>query len=284
MKIAESELILNKDGSVYHLTLLPEDVADTIITVGDPERVPMVTKYFDKIEIQKANREFVTHTGYLGNKRISVIATGIGTDNIDIVLNELDALFNIDLKTRTPNEQLKSLNIIRIGTSGALQNDIPIDSFLVSEYAVGLEGLLYFYQYQNAHNAINDAVSKITNTESYTTQADTYLLDKLAKGIKRGITLTAPGFYAPQGRQLRLQPKQKDFIDTLSALKFENDLQITNLEMETSGIYGLGHLLGHRCISFNAMIANRQLGTFSSNAEQTIDSLIRYVLENIKHL
>lgn len=284
MKIAESELILNKDGSVYHLTLLPEDVADTIFTVGDPERVPMVTKYFDKIEIQKANREFVTHTGYLGNKRISVIATGIGTDNIDIVLNELDALFNIDLRTRTPNEQLKSLNIIRIGTSGALQNDIPMDSFLVSEYAVGLEGLLHFYQYHNAHNAINDAVSKITNTESYTTQADTYLLDKLAKGIKRGITLTAPGFYAPQGRQLRLQPKQKDFIDTLSALKFENDLQITNLEMETSGIYGLGQLLGHRCISFNAMIANRQLGTFSVNAEQTIDSLIRFVLENIKHL
>ncbi|MCB0511820.1 MAG: phosphorylase, partial [Bacteroidetes bacterium] len=171
MKIAESELILNKDGSVYHLTLLPEDIADTIITVGDPERVPMVTKYFDKIEIQKSNREFVTHTGYLGNKKVSVIATGIGTDNIDIVLNELDALVNIDLKARTPKKQLKSLNIIRIGTSGALQNDIPIDSFLVSEYAVGLEGLLHFYQYQNAHNKINNAVSKITNTESYTTQA-----------------------------------------------------------------------------------------------------------------
>ena len=284
MKIAESELILNKDGSVYHLTLLPEDIADTIITVGDPERVPMVTKYFDKIEIQKSNREFVTHTGYLGNKKVSVIATGIGSDNIDIVLNESDALVNIDLKASTPKKQLKSLNIIRIGTSGALQNDIPIDSFLVSEYAVGLEGLLHFYQYQNAHNKINNAVSKITNTESYTTQADTYLLDKLAKGIKRGITLTAPGFYAPQGRQLRLQPKQKDFIDTLSALKFEDNLQITNLEMETSGIYGLGSLLGHRCISFNAMIANRQLGTFSSNAEQTIDELISFVLENIKHL
>jgi uridine phosphorylase len=278
--IANSELILNSDGSVYHLNLRPTDIADTIIFVGDPERVPKISKYFDSIEIKKQNREFVTHTGTLKNKKITVIATGIGTDNIDIVLNELDALVNINLETRTVHSKLKSLNIIRIGTSGALQADIPIDSFVVSEYAVGLDGLLHFYEFiQDDDININKTVEDIASVQCYTAKASNKLLDLLADDIRKGITLTASGFYAPQGRKLRLSPKNPNFIDDLSAQIFAENKKITNFEMETSAIYGLGKMLGHHCISFNAILANRVLGQFSDKHEATVDNLI---CKNIK--
>jgi uridine phosphorylase len=280
--IANSELILNSDGSVYHLNLRPTDIADTIIFVGDPERVPKISKYFDSIEIKKQNREFVTHTGTLKNKKITVIATGIGTDNIDIVLNELDALVNINLETRTVHSKLKSLNIIRIGTSGALQADIPIDSFVVSEYAVGLDGLLHFYEFiQDDDININKTVEDIASVQCYTAKASNKLLDLLADDIRKGITLTASGFYAPQGRKLRLSPKNPNFIDDLSAQIFAENKKITNFEMETSAIYGLGKMLGHHCISFNAILANRVLGQFSDKHEATVDNLIVKILNKI---
>jgi uridine phosphorylase len=280
--IANSELILNSDGSVYHLNLRPTDIADTIIFVGDPERVPKISKYFDSIEIKKQNREFVTHTGTLKNKKITVIATGIGTDNIDIVLNELDALVNINLETRTIHSKLKSLNIIRIGTSGALQADIPIDSFVVSEYAVGLDGLLNFYEFiQDDDININKTVEDIASVQCYTAKASNKLLDLLADDIRKGITLTASGFYAPQGRKLRLSPKNPNFIDDLSSQIFAENKKITNFEMETSAIYGLGKMLGHHCISFNAILANRVLGQFSDKHEATVDNLIVKILNKI---
>jgi uridine phosphorylase len=280
--IANSELILNSDGSVYHLNLRPTDIADTIIFVGDPERVPKISKYFDSIEIKKQNREFVTHTGTLKNKKITVIATGIGTDNIDIVLNELDALVNINLETRTVHSKLKSLNIIRIGTSGALQADIPIDSFVVSEYAVGLDGLLHFYEFiQDDDININKTVEDIASVQCYTAKASNKLLDLLADDIRKGITLTASGFYAPQGRKLRLSPKNPNFIDDLNAQIFAENKKITNFEMETSAIYGLGKMLGHHCISFNAILANRVLGQFSDKHEATVDNLIVKILNKI---
>lgn len=280
--IANSELILNSDGSVYHLNLRPTDIADTIIFVGDPERVPKISKYFDSIEIKKQNREFVTHTGTLKNKKITVIATGIGTDNIDIVLNELDALVNINLETRTVHSKLKSLNIIRIGTSGALQADIPIDSFVVSEYAIGLDGLLHFYEFiQDDDININKTVEDIASVQCYTAKASNKLLDLLADDIRKGITLTASGFYAPQGRKLRLSPKNPNFIDDLSAQIFAENKKITNFEMETSAIYGLGKMLGHHCISFNAILANRVLGQFSDKHEATVDNLIVKILNKI---
>jgi uridine phosphorylase len=280
--IANSELILNSDGSVYHLNLRPTDIADTIIFVGDPERVPKISKYFDSIEIKKQNREFVTHTGTLKNKKITIIATGIGTDNIDIVLNELDALVNINLETRTVHSKLKSLNIIRIGTSGALQADIPIDSFVVSEYAIGLDGLLHFYEFiQDDDININKTVEDIASVQCYTAKASNKLLDLLADDIRKGITLTASGFYAPQGRKLRLSPKNPNFIDDLSAQIFAENKKITNFEMETSAIYGLGKMLGHHCISFNAILANRVLGQFSDKHEATVDNLIVKILNKI---
>lgn len=280
--IAKSELILNSDGSVYHLCLLPSDIAETVIFVGDPERVPKISKHFDSILVQKKNREFVTHTGYYKNKKLTVIATGIGTDNIDIVLNELDALVNIDLQTRTVKENLTSLNIIRIGTSGALQADIPIDSFVASEYAIGLDGLLHFYQYENEDDLqLNSVVENIAKVQCYTTKASTKLVNALADDMLKGITLTASGFYAPQGRKLRMQPKQPNFIDDLSNYTFSNNRKITNFEMESSAIFGLGKLLGHHCISFNAILANRVLGQFSEKHEETVETLIEKILNKI---
>lgn len=280
--IAKSELILNNDGSVYHLNLLPSDIAETILFVGDPERVPKISKHFDKIIIKKKNREFVTHTGIYNNKKISVIATGIGTDNIDIVLNELDALVNIDLQTRTIKPTHTALNIIRIGTSGALQPTIAVDSFLVSEYAIGLDGLLHFYEYTNEDDLqLNDVVENSAKVQCYTAKASTKLLNTLATDILKGITLTASGFYAPQGRKLRLSPKQPNFIDDLSNHTFAEDRKITNFEMETSAIYALGKLLGHHCISFNAILANRVLGHFSDKPEETVEELIKKILLKI---
>ncbi|MFN8284189.1 MAG: nucleoside phosphorylase [Chitinophagales bacterium] len=286
MKIPESELIINADGSVYHLNLLPEDIAETIITVGDPERVDDVSKYFDSVELKKTKREFVIHTGYIGKKRLTVLSTGMGTDNIDIVFNELDALVNIDLKTREIKENLTALNIIRIGTSGAVQPDIEIDSFLASEIAIGLDGLMGFYKAetttteQKYMKAIYPLVSQLGVFPSFTHASDK-LLEELAFDMRKGVTLTNAGFYGPQGRMLRLEPKNKNYIDDLVNLVLPENRKITNLEMETSGIYGLSTLLGHHAISLNAILANRATKKFTKDAHKVVDALIRQTLERI---
>jgi len=276
--LAESELIINSDGSIYHLNLLPEDIATTIITVGDPERVDQVSKHLDSIELTKQKREFKTVTGRLGAKRITIISTGIGTDNIDIVFNELDALLNIDFQTRMQKEKFVQADFIRIGTSGIVRPDIPVDSLLISKYAIGLDGLLAHYNFDQDQNiySIDEA-----EFEMYMTSANSELVEKF-KGddFIEGITVTAAGFYGPQNRSLRLKPKTEHTFGLLKS--FEKDgLSVTNLEMETAGIYGLGYLLGHRCISFNALLANRFLGTFSKQPAETVERLIKKVIDQI---
>ncbi|CAF3326952.1 unnamed protein product [Rotaria sp. Silwood2] len=289
MRIPESELIINADGSIYHLNLLPEDIAETIITVGDPDRVDDVSKYFDSIELKKTKREFIIHTGYIGKKRLTVLSTGMGTDNIDIVFNELDALVNIDFKTREVKQTLTSLNLIRIGTSGAVRADIPIDSFLASEIAIGLDGLMGFYRSETTTSeqkylkAIYPLVSQMGVFPSFT-HASEKLLNELAADILKGITVTNAGFYGPQGRTLRLEPKNKNYIDDLANLEFPDNKKITNLEMETSGIYGLSTLLGHHAISLNAILANRATGEFTKDAHKVVDDLIKQTLERIEKL
>ncbi len=285
--LGSSELILNPDGSIYHLNLLPEDIADTIITVGDPERVHEVSKYFDSIEIRKGKREFLTHTGHLSGKRLTVISTGIGTDNIDIVLNELDALTNIDFPSRQVKSEKKQLGIIRIGTSGTIRPEIPIDSFLMSTSAIGLDGLLHFYGNSDPRNkAMERALIKHLDWGAhhivpYVVDSDAHLKKLfVSPGVHSGITVTNPGFYGPQGRILRLVPKVLDFQDKLASFSFEGQ-HITNLEMETAGIYGLAKLMGHKAVSLNAILANRATGEFSTDGGKTIDSLIKYALERL---
>ncbi len=287
MQLSPSELILNTDGSIYHLNLIPADIADTIITVGDPERVLEVSKHFDSIEIKKGKREFLTHTGILNGKRLSVISTGIGTDNIDIVLNELDALVNIDFKTRTINKNRIRFRIVRIGTSGAIQPDIPIDSFLMSQYAIGFDGLLHFYKNENGlHSEMEDAFMEQTKWSSdkarpyiteFSKNLGPYFIDNR---IRLGFTATCTGFYGPQGRQLRLAPGDGGFIQKISGFSHENR-QITNLEMETSGIYALSKLLGHEAVSLNCILANRATGEFSKNPSKSITDLIKFTLERL---
>lgn len=298
--LSESELILNPDGSIYHLNLLPEQVAKTIITVGDPDRVESVSRYFDKIECKVQKREFITHTGWIGKKRLTVISTGIGTGNIDIVFNELDALFNIDLKTRKIKKKLTSLDFIRIGTSGCLNKEIPVDSYLVSEFAVGMDNLLTYYQFKRGKEAksIQGALdayfiknhSKIQSIP-YVFRGNEELLTKIGKDFIPGITLTCPGFYGPQGRQLRAANKEANLLDQFvgfnkDQFKFNKKKkgpiwQITNFEMETAGIYGMANLLGHRAISFNALLANRATGNFSKKPKKVVNKLIKQVLERI---
>ncbi|SMG26371.1 nucleoside phosphorylase [Arenibacter troitsensis] len=287
MKIGSSELILNADHSVYHLNLLPQDLANTIITVGDPDRVKHVSRYFDKIDIKKGKREFLTHTGWLNNKRISVISTGIGTDNIDIVLNELDALVNINFDTRTIKKVKTQLDIIRIGTSGAIQPDIPIDSFLLSEYAIGLDSLVHFYDSAHIqHQEIQQAFIKHTNwlkdkSSPYVVEYDkTLAAHFISDKIQLGFTATNVGFYGPQGRSLRLKLEDENMNAKLASFNYNNK-RITNLEMETSGIYGLAKLLGHRAISLNCILANRPNVQFSSRPDLAIDELIQYALGKI---
>jgi len=277
--IKASELILNPDGSVYHLQLKPGEVAKTIITVGDPERVDSITQHFDSISVNKQNREFKTVTGLLDNKRITVIATGIGTDNIDIVFNELDALFNIDFKTRTVKETLKSLDFIRIGTSGSINPNVPVDSIVVSKAAIGLDGLLNFYKADHCR------VSKLENNfESHTGIPNCYavscsneLLKKFEALGTKGITITADGFYGPQSRNIRLDYKY-NLVELTKEFAYDN-IEITNLEMETAGIYGLANLLGHNAISLNAILASRCNGEFSSNPASVVEGLILKTLE-----
>lgn len=283
--IADSELILNPDGSIYHLNLLPSDLADTVIFVGDPERVALVSQYFDSIEIKKGKREFITHTGMLRDKRISVVSTGIGTDNIDIVLNEIDALVNIDFETKTLKDDLKSLDIIRIGTSGSIQGDIPIGTILASEYAIGFDALMQFYnkKYTDKEEAIKAAIDKQFSSLSfkpYVGRASEKLLEQFASNLPKGITMTAPGFYGPQGRCVRSHNVYPDLIQQAKSFSLD-ELSITNLEMETAGIYALSNMFGHHAISINAILASRVQDKFCSNPAEVVDGAIRYVLDRI---
>lgn len=283
--IADSELILNADGSIYHLNLLPDDLAPTIIFVGDPDRVGEVSHYFDRIDVKKGKREFITHTGLLRNKRISVISTGIGTDNIDIVFNEIDALVNIDFATRTLKEQLTSLDIVRIGTSGSIQGDIRMGTILASEYAIGFDALMQYYvkNYTQEEKKIQQAVIDHFGTLGFTPyigSASRKLLDRIAGGLPKGITMTAPGFYGPQGRSMRTRNVYPDLIRKANAFHLHGR-SITNLEMETAGIYALANIFGHHALSINAILASRVHDAFADNPKEIIDKAIRFVLERI---
>ena len=279
-KIAESEMILNSRGAIYHLDVRPEEIANTIITVGDPDRVKEVSKYFDKIEHTCKHREFVTHTGLLGNKRISVVSTGIGPDNIDIVLNELDALVNIDFENRTINPELRHLTIIRLGTSGALQSDIPVDSIVASTHGLGIDNLLNYYRHDNNDEEMQILQQFVAHTQissnfsqPYISTAGASILKHFVDGFYHGITITCPGFYGPQGRVLRLGLTNPDLIDRLTEFKFGQH-RITNFEMETSAIYGLGRLLGHQCLSLSAIVANRIKKEFSKDGNAAVENMI----------
>lgn len=286
--IKESELILNPDGSIYHLNLRPEQVADTIILVGDPNRVPRVSAYFDTIEFSTQKREFCTHTGTYKGKRLTALSTGIGPDNIDIVINELDALFNIDLHTRKPKEQLTSLNIVRFGTSGSLQADIPVDSFVLSSHGLGMDNMLHAYK--DAPNVREIAMEEafMAHTQWNTDKGRPYIVGcgetlkqrLLTDKVFEGITGTAPGFYGPQGRMLRLPVQDPTLNDKLHSFNYKG-YRMTNLEMETSAIYGLSKLLGHQAVSLNAIIANRTAGTFTKDTKKVVENLIVYGLEQL---
>lgn len=285
--IQSSELILNPDGSVYHLNLKPEHIAHNIIFVGDQNRVEKITQFFDSIEFSTQKREFKTQTGLFKGKRITVLSTGIGPDNIDIVMNELDALVNIDLVTRKPKETLTSLNIIRIGTSGSLQADIPVDSFVMSTFGLGLDNMLRSYVIDEISNSeIEDAFIKHTNWDLRKGKpyaiSGSKKLEKMIESdtIHKGITATAGGFYGPQGRILRLNIQDENLNSKMDNFNYSGN-RITNFEMETAAIYGLSKLLGHHALSMNAIIANRANGTFSEDPYKAVDELIVYVLDKI---
>ena len=286
-RIAESELIINPDGSIYHLHLRPEHIADDIIVVGDPQRVEIISSYFDNIEYKITNREFVTHTGTINGKRITALATGIGTDNIDIVINELDAIVNIDLEKRVPKTTHRKLNIVRLGTSGALQADIPVDSYVFSQYGLGLDGLLNFYEDRDKviDRELTEAFFEYSKwnqdlAKPYIVAGSQHLESRIADGMFKGITATAPGFYGPQGRILRLELMQKNINSSLENFS-HNGHRITNFEMETSALYGLGGMLGHNTATVCAIIANRYTKTFSQNYKETVVKLIELLLERM---
>lgn len=279
-RIAESELIINSRGAVYHLDVRPDELAHTIITVGDPDRVGAVSKHFDKIESKHQHREFVTHTGYIGNKRLSVVSTGIGTDNIDIVFNELDALVNIDFETRLVKPALTSLQIIRLGTSGALQESIPVDSFVVSSHGLGLDNLMNYYAFENTaaekqlmQSFRGQVFLQPGGANPCLFEASAKLQALFTEGFHTGITVTCPGFYAPQGRVLRGTLSNPDLIDHLTNFNYEHH-RITNFEMETSAIYGMGRVLGHECLSISAIVANRIRKEFSKDGGAAVAALI----------
>lgn len=283
-KISETDLILNADGSVYHLSLLPKHISDTIIAVGDPGRVYQVSEHFDEIEFEMNKREFITQVGKYNGKRITVISTGIGTDNIEIVLNELDALVNIDLKTREPKSRRRKLKIIRIGTSGSLQEDVPLGAHLISAYAVGLDNLMNFYQLpmDDFEKTIAEEIRQQTdlNFTPYVVRGSTPLLTQLGEGMLSGNTVTCPGFYAPQGRSLRIPTRFPDLLQRLNYFHYD-DFWLTNFEMETSAYYGMARLLGHEAISVNAIIANRIKNKFAKDPQKVVLSLIQKVLDRI---
>jgi uridine phosphorylase len=282
--IKNADLLINPDGSIYHLAILPEQVADTVIIVGDPGRVTSISNHFEVIECKTQNREFITHTGSLKGKRITVLSTGIGTDNIDIVMNELDALVNIDLATRQSRPVHRSLTVIRLGTSGAIQADIPVGTFALSSYGLGLDNLLHFYNNGNStldlamagafmkHTGWNENLSK-----PYFVKGSGELLEKFRKGTVQGITATAPGFYGPQGRVLRLDVADPELNEKIRSFRYKDE-RILNFEMETSALYGLGSLLGHQVITVCALIANRATNETSKDHKKLIGELIELVL------
>lgn len=288
MSKASSELILNADGSIYHCNIRPEQLADLVITVGDPDRVPKVSKYFDQIEFKTQKREIVTHTGSLNGKRITVISTGMGTDNIDIVLSELDALANINLETGEENPTHRKLQFVRLGTSGALHKDIPVDSFVASTHGLGFDGLMHFYE--DSEKIMDQELEQAFMNQfgwdekkatPYFVEGSRELLNKLtSEQTFQGITATACGFYGPQGRYLRLVPSPKDINQILSEFRHKEH-RITNFEMETSAIYGLSKMLGHEALSLNCIVANRAAGEFSKDSYATVDKMIQYALEKL---
>ena len=289
-KIESSELIINNRGAIYHLDVRPEELAETVITVGDPGRVEQVSKHFDKVEHRLQHREFITHTGYLGRKRISVVSTGIGPDNIDIVMNELDALVNIDFDERTVKRELSTLTVIRLGTSGALQADIPVDSYVAGTHGLGIDNLLNYYKHSNneeekillqqfaAHTQLDNNFS-----HPYIATASAAVIKHFVEGFHHGITVTCPGFYGPQGRVLRLGLTNPQLVDRLTQFYYGNH-RITNFEMETSAIYGLGKLLGHHCLSVNVIVANRVSKTFTKDGAAAVEGLITKALGIIEHI
>jgi uridine phosphorylase len=284
-RIAESELIINNRGAVYHLDLRPEEIAGTVITVGDPDRVREISKYFDAIEVKAQHREFITHTGRIGKKRITVLSSGIGPDNIDIVMNELDALANIDFETRQVKPKLTALNIIRVGTSGSLQADIPVDEFVASTHGLGIDNLLTFYRHEHNDEEQQLLQAFTTHTQMHGQMSQPYisgaagsLIKHFVKGFHQGITVTCPGFYGPQGRILRLGIRNPDLINRLTDFRFGQH-RITNFEMETSAIYGLGKLLGHNCLAVNAIVANRVKKEFSKDGKAAVENLIKKFVE-----
>ncbi len=286
-RIAESELIINNRGAVYHLDVRPEEIAPVIITVGDPDRVEEVSKHFDRIEYKCKHREFITHTGTIGKKRLSCVSTGIGPDNIDIVINELDALVNIDFTTRTIKPQLTSLQIIRMGTSGSLQADIPVDNFVASTHGLGIDNLLHFYRFENNEEERQLMHAFVIHTQlqnhlsqPYIAGAGVSLLKHFTEGYHQGITVTCPGFYGPQGRVLRMGLSAPHLIDHLTSFRFGNH-RISNFEMETSAIYGMGKILGHQCLALNAIVANRIKKEFSKDSLAAVRGLIKKSLDII---
>jgi uridine phosphorylase len=280
--ISETDLILNPDGSVYHLNLLPQHISDTIITVGDPSRVFMVSQFFDDVDFEMNKREFITHTGKYKGKKMTVISTGMGTDNVEIFMTELDALVNIDLKKREPKARKKKLRIIRVGTSGGMQEDLKLDSHLVSDYAIGLDTLMCFYDLPQSEweASVGEELRQqlALPFSPYVVRGSETLRDLFSSQMMVGNTVTCPGFYAPQGRTVRLQGKNPHLLDELTRYHKE-DMWLTNFEMETAGYYAMGRLLGHEVISLNAIIANRQKGKFSKKPSKTIESLIKKTLD-----
>ncbi len=281
-KIKSSELILNPDGSIYHLGLHPDQIAETIITVGDPARVERVSRHFDQIEIKQIKREFITHTGFLNGTRLTVISTGVGTDNLDIVINELDALVNIDLEERVIKDDLTSLNLIRVGTSGGMRKDIAVDSIISSAYAIGLDGLMHAYGYSDK-SGLNDAFLQHCETRTrlylkpYSAPANAFISEA---GWSKGITLTCPGFYGPQFRTLRMSPGTDNYFSAVEDFKFDQ-LHLTNLEMESSALFAMAQMLGHNAMSVSAILANRATGEFSKDTKAPVDQLIVQVLERL---
>ncbi|MCX6332417.1 MAG: nucleoside phosphorylase [Bacteroidetes bacterium] len=286
--IGASEMIINERGAIYHLNVRPEQIADTIITVGDPDRVSGVSKYFDHVEHVCAHREFITHTGYIGKKRISVLSTGIGPDNIDIALNEIDALVNIDFSTRTINEQKKVVSIIRMGTCGSLQGEVGVDELVAGTHGLGIDNLLHFYNLENneEEKAILSAFELHTQINSkkvfpYIVSASPSLLKHFTQGYSHGITVTCPGFYGPQGRILRMPLAMPELVNKMTSFKFGNH-HIANFEMETSAIYGLCRLLGHQCLSINVIVANRVKKEYSKDMGKAVDHMIQKSLSIIE--
>lgn len=283
-KYTETDLILNSDGSIYHLNLKPEHISDNIITVGDPGRVHRVSSHFDKIEFEMNKREFITHTGYYKGKHISVISTGMGTDNVEILMNELDAIVNIDLKKKEPKTKRRKLRIIRIGTSASIQEDIRLGSHVLSEYAIGMDPMIHFYQLemQGFEKEICDRFQKEIGLPyaPYCAKCSEELAELFREETIIGNTVTCHGFYASQGRAIRISIRYPDLVNKLNYFHI-NDFWLTNLEMETAGYYALSRLLGHEVLSLNAIVANRVRNKFSKNPNKIIDSLIRKVLDKL---